>query len=121
MSDRNHHLDDEQLSALIDGEVAEPAPLHEHLDACDVCAARTAHLRAVAARVAEPPPPMVGGDPEAAITAALAVWDAGRPIALHPARPRRLPPPAWVGVAAAVLIVLALAPMLLRSRATDDV
>jgi hypothetical protein len=97
-----NHLDDEQLTALQDGEgtVEERA----HLESCPRCADRTEALTAVAALVAAPPPPPADRARDEAVAAALAGAD--RPVA--PLRRPRRQVPSWLLPAAAVVALLAL-------------
>jgi hypothetical protein len=107
------HLDDEQLSALLDGE-GDPAD-GAHAEGCDRCGARLARLRAVAAAVAEPPPPPAAADRDRAIAAALRARE------VVPLRARRSGPPAWLLAAAAVLVLALLAvPFLAGGDDGDD-
>ncbi|MCI3948745.1 MAG: hypothetical protein K0R11_679 [Acidimicrobiales bacterium] len=97
-----NHLDDEQLTALQDGDgtVEERA----HLGTCSRCADRSEALTAVAALVAAPPPPPADRARDEAVTAALAGAD--RPVA--PLRRPRRQVPSWLLPAAAVVALLAL-------------
>src|SRR5687767_4281273 len=65
----NRHLDDEALSAVLDGEadVAESA----HADACEVCRARLGQLRDASVLVGTPVPAPDPARRDAAIAAAL--------------------------------------------------
>jgi hypothetical protein len=104
------HLDDEALSAAIDGE-AEAAAL-DHVATCPACRSRLEALRAVASAVSTPPVPLPAADVDRAIAAALDT-------ALAPAAPsggrRGLAPvvalfqrrPAMAALAAAAVVVLA--------------
>lgn len=65
------HLDDEALSALLDGEAA--AAEETHVEACPVCTGRLAQLRAVALAVGVAPEPVTDARRDTAIAAALAV------------------------------------------------
>lgn len=69
----SHHLDDEALSAAIDGELAPVATAH--LAGCDACASRLDALRAAAAAVASPVTPPSGARRDAALAAALQAFD----------------------------------------------
>ncbi|MEA3055633.1 MAG: hypothetical protein QOD30_1065 [Actinomycetota bacterium] len=93
------HLDDEAISAVLDGE----ATAHEvaHVDGCASCAARLGELRDAALVVRTPVEPPSDVEREAAIAAAMAPRTASvTPI-------RRRVAPRWLGAAAAVLAVLA--------------
>lgn len=111
----NVHLDDEELSALLDGEADGRA--QEHLGSCDRCAARLAQLQAAAHAVAEPPSPLPPGRRAAIIAAAL-----GAPSGSDVGSPPEAPPPAplrrslatarpWMAAAAAVVAVAAAVPV----------
>jgi len=64
------HLDDDRLSAFVDGE-AEPADV-EHVDGCEECGARLALWRAAVGMVAEAPELPGESQRDAAVAAALA-------------------------------------------------
>jgi hypothetical protein len=96
----SEHLDDDALSASLDGE-ATPGEL-AHLDGCDTCRARVDELRTAANLVGSPVPPVDVDAREAAIAAALVA----QPTPIH-ASPRYRPP-AWLLAAAAVIAVVAL-------------
>jgi hypothetical protein len=96
------HLDDDQLTALLDGEGSDDD--RAHLDTCDHCAGRAEALRTVTALVGAPPRPPARARDEA-VAAALAA--AERPVAVVP-RPARGRPPAWLLPAAAVVALVAL-------------
>jgi hypothetical protein len=113
-----NHLDDEQLTALQDGDGAPEA--RAHLEGCDRCGRRAEALAAVAALVATPPPPRPEAERRTAVAAALAGAD-------RPAAPRHLPArrqvPAWLLPAAAVVALLALVAAVvpqLGGRSDDD-
>jgi hypothetical protein len=96
------HLDDERLSASLDGDEPSAAA---HLQGCDDCRARLDSLRAVAAAVAAPVPPLDADRRDAAIAAALAAPSsagADNVVPLH--RPARRP--FALGAAALLLVVL---------------
>ncbi|MGH9126071.1 MAG: zf-HC2 domain-containing protein, partial [Acidimicrobiales bacterium] len=80
------HLDDDALSALVDGE-ATPGD-REHLADCPACQAELAALAAVARAIATPGLPPVPGEVDAAIARALRSWEAGPS---EPAVPRSTP------------------------------
>lgn len=93
------HLDDEAISAVLDGEAT--ADEVAHVDACATCAARLGELRDAALIVRTPVDPPSDAERDAAIAAALAPATATvTPI-------RRRVAPRWVGAAAAALAVLA--------------
>lgn len=73
------HLDDEQLSAHLDGEAGEPTA--GHLGSCRQCEERLASLRLVSSCVGSSVPEAPEGTREAAIEAARTAWAA----ALHQA------------------------------------
>ncbi|MDQ1395742.1 MAG: hypothetical protein QOG64_1001, partial [Acidimicrobiaceae bacterium] len=100
----NAHLDDEALSAVLDG-VADAGEA-EHVASCLDCQGRLGSFRAVAAAVAEPVPQRAPRAREQAIAAAL---EAGG--SLRASRRQRVP--LWlVGVAAALLAVGVAVPLL---------
>jgi hypothetical protein len=111
------HLDDDQLTALLDGEGAEAD--RAHLAGCDRCGERAGALRAAAALVAAPPAPPPEGARDAAVAAALAAAD--RPVVSIP-RPARRRPPAWLLPAAAVVALVALVAVVVPrwGQGTDD-
>lgn len=104
------HLDDETLSATIDGE-----PWPDHLAGCSACVDRRRRLSEAAALVATPAPGAGPGLEEAAVAAAVAA--AGQ----HAAKPRSIP--RVLAVAAAIVAVLALssAPLLFRGGSRPTV
>lgn len=106
------HLTDEVLSAVLDGE-ATPAEAR-HVSDCDVCRDRLAELQRAASVIGSPVPRPDPARREAVIAAAMAAR-----VAPLRSRPR---PPSWVlGAAAAVVVLLALAPLVLsRSSDRDD-
>jgi hypothetical protein len=114
----SHHLDDEQLSAHLDGEGRDAAGADDeavaHLRSCPSCQARSSALRRVAAVVGEAVPSPPSGAEDEAVQAALAAWDEeharrhhGSLAQLAPRRARALP--RWAVVAAAVVVVVLLA------------
>lgn len=125
---RGPHLDDEALSAALDGEAS--AAGAGHLDRCPDCRARVDHLRSVQALVATAPPV----DParrERALAAAVAAMEplaprrTGGATTTAPRRTGRrrrwtvdLAP--WVGVAALVLLVALAVPLLAGGGGDDD-
>lgn len=108
------HLDDEALSAVLDGEaeVDETA----HADACDVCRARLAALGDASTLVGTPAPPPDPARREAAIAAALGAGE--RTADVVRLRPRRTAP-AWLA-AAAVIAAAVVGISLLPSTGGDD-
>jgi hypothetical protein len=116
-NEMGEHLEDERLTALLDGEgtVADRA----HLAGCDRCAERAGALRAVAALVAAPPAPPSEAVRDASVAAALAAAD--RPVVSVP-RPARRRPPAWLLPAAAVVALVALVAVIVPrwGQGTDD-
>ena len=112
------HLDDDVLSAVLDGEAAADESLHA--DACERCASRIADLRDASMLVRSPVPDVDPAQREAAIAAALAAaaLAAGdRRAEVVPLR-RRLPA-AWLATAALVAVALALVVLLPRDRDDD--
>jgi hypothetical protein len=113
------HLDDEQLSALLDGEPGDRA----HVADCPACAARLSALTsardAVAAAVV---PPLSAAVLEGLIAAAVDAAPAGDPAIVPLTRRRRLrtPPPAWLVGAAAALLALVGVAGVLRSVSGSD-
>lgn len=103
----DHHLDDEQLSAALDGEgEAETA---SHLRACAACAARLDGLRRAVALIGEPVPPPSAVLVDRAVGAALQGTTGAEPTtpAAVPIRRRYLTPPlSWAAAAAAAIAVL---------------
>jgi hypothetical protein len=101
------HLDDEELSAIFDGE-APPSP---HLSSCPICQARSGELE-MAAR-------MIGGNLAAPDAAAQEAAIGAAMGAVRPAR-TRWRPPAWAyPAAAALLAITALVPLLLGGGGGD--
>lgn len=107
------HLDDEQLSALLDGEAT--AGEAAHASSCAPCSERLARFRAVAAVVALPPPPPAAAERDRAVATALAAREV---VPLRPARSAGAP--AWLAAAAAVVILALLAVPVLRAGGRDD-
>jgi hypothetical protein len=99
------HLDDEQVSAALDGE-ATPGEA-AHLETCEACRARLDAFRDVSREVGTPVPSDLIAR-ETAIAAAMA-----------PAPARRRPPVAtWLAAAAAAVVALAVAVPLLTSSSS---
>ncbi|HEV2809881.1 MAG TPA: hypothetical protein VGV93_05725 [Acidimicrobiales bacterium] len=102
MSAAHHHLDDETLNAVLDGEATDD----HRVDAsgCPECAARLARLGHVATALGAPVSPSDADRRRAAIAAAVAAHDAGvtAPPPLHLRRRRRVSP-GWAAAAAVVL------------------
>jgi len=113
-SDPAAHLDDEAVSAVLDGEGTEEEA--RHVASCDRCADRLAVLRGAAEAVAAPVAPIDPGRLDAAVAAALSAQNVV-PISVA----RRRPVPAWIGAAAAVAAVVAGVGLLGRgSDGSDD-
>lgn len=128
------HLDDESLSAFLDGDDSAVA----HLAGCATCRARRDALDAARRAVAAPPPPAPAAAADRAVAAAMAAFDAGRPTApvvplarpagspgtprrAHAAPRRRRGVPAWAfGIAAAVAAVAVAVPVLTRDTSSRD-
>lgn len=103
------HLDDEALSAVLDGDA--PGDDVDHAGRCAPCTARLSALHTVVAAVAEPPAPPPADAREDAVAAALA---AGEPAVAGPngsaggaVHTTTSAPPWWLLGAAATLLVLA--------------
>lgn len=109
------HLDDEGLSAVLDGEAAPNEDAHAQ--ACAECSARLAALREVATFVGAPVAPATDAQREAAIAAALA---AAAPSNVVPMRSRRRGVPVWLGAAAAAVVAVAAIGLIGRSTGDDD-
>ena len=107
------HLDDELLSAVLDGEA--DVEQSAHVDACDACRARLGALRDASVLVATPVPPADAGRRDAAIAAALAAAEADTVVPLR----RRRTIPTWLGAAAAVVVAVG-AISLIANRGGDD-
>lgn len=104
----SEHLDDQALSAILDGETP-PSP---HLDGCDECRARSEQLLGAShlVGIAVPPP-----DPqrrEEAIALALASY--------RPVRARWRPPVGALAAAAVLLAIAALVPLLLTRGGNSE-
>lgn len=130
------HLDDETLSALLDG-LDDGARAAAHLDGCATCSARLTVLGeardAVREAVVAPLAPDVLAD---LVVGALAGWSEGGPASTSPRGPRvepvgsarrrgrrvQTPPPTWVlGAAAALAVVVGMAGLLrVGGSARDD-
>ncbi len=117
------HLVDEQLSALLDEETAEP-----HLSSCASCSDRFDDLRAARRLLASVPPPLAPDVLDGFIARALETLDAGAgPRATPPVptvdlrnrRSRLRPPPTWLISAAAAIAALAGVAGLLRATDGD--
>ena len=93
------HLDDETLSAALDGEDVGP-----HLAGCGACTARLDELRRVAVLVGAPVSPPPAGAVDAAVAAALG----GEVVALRPRRDLR----PLLAIAAVLLTLLVSVPVL---------
>jgi hypothetical protein len=111
MTDHDH-LDDEAISAVLDGEgtVEEVA----HVDACATCSARLGQLRDAALVVRTPVDPPTDAQRDAAIAAALAPAVA----TVTPIRRRSMP--RWLPAVAAALVVLAGIGAVASWRGHDD-
>lgn len=107
MNDAPSHLDDDRLSALVDG-VAEPEDA-AHAASCLECGARLAAWQAVVSRVAADPVVPDDGRLDQAVAAALDAGTDGSVTDLSEVRRRRgLRPPAAAGVAAALVLLAGL-------------
>lgn len=119
MTDRTDalHLDDEALSAVLDGEGTPEESTHA--DGCAACGARLAELRDASLLVRAPVAPVDDPVRERAIAAALA---AAAPSNVVPMRRRSVP--RWLGAAAAAVVAVAAIGLVVRSgddrQDTDD-
>jgi hypothetical protein len=109
------HLDDEQLTALADGDGAPDE--HAHLEGCERCRERADALASAAALVATPPPAPSDADRDVAVAAALRA--AERPV-VPMRRPARRRAPAWLAPVAAVVALLALIAVVVPRLDTGD-
>ena len=109
--DPRAHLDDEALSAVLDGEGTDDEA--RHVAGCGSCSTRLETMRAVAAAVAAPVP---SPEPERLDAAVAAALSAQNVVPLSVARAARRPP-AWLGAAAGIAAVLAVGGLL--GRASD--
>lgn len=107
------HLDDEALSAVLDGEA--DAEESAHADACEACRARLGQLRDASVLVGTPVPAPDPARREAAIAAALGATDRVADVA--PMRRRTVP--RWLAAAAA-LVLAVVGISLVSSRGGDD-
>jgi hypothetical protein len=109
------HLDDEQLTAIQDGDGSSDE--RAHLEGCERCRARADALAGAAAVVGTPPPPPADAARDAAVAAALR--EAGRPVVpLRQERRRRVPE--WLAPVAAVVVLLALIAVVVPQLGGDD-
>lgn len=109
----DHHLDDEALSAVLDGEAAPEEAAHAEV--CATCGVRLSDLRDASLLVGAPVPPPDPARREATIAAAL---DAEPAATSTVTSLRRRLPPAWLAAAAAVIV--AVAAVALLPRGEDD-
>lgn len=111
------HLDDEAISAVLDGEgTADEAT---HVSSCAECSARLATLREASALVGGPVEPLDAARRDAAIAAAIAASPADV-VSLAARRRRRQQVPAWLGAAAAVIVAVVAIGALARTGDDDD-
>ncbi len=101
------HLDDEQLSAILD----EGDP-DLHLASCAPCSARLDDLTSARSLLAAAPDPLAPGLLDAMLARALDALEESQapvaaPVDLRDRRARRRPPPSWLLSAAAAIAVLA--------------
>lgn len=118
MSPGPPHLDDETLSAVLDGEADEAD--RDHVARCAACRERLDRFDTVRTAVGAP----VVTDTsrvDASVEAALSAWDTSAVVPINGARRRwHAPPAAWVGVAAVVLALLAAVPLVFLGGGGDD-
>ena len=106
------HLDDDALSATLDGEATPDE--HAHVEACAACRARVDELRAAANAIGTPLAAVEVARRDEAIAAALLALPT--PLAAR----RRRQPPGWVlGAAAAVVALGILVPLVNRSSGSS--
>jgi hypothetical protein len=120
------HLDDEQLSAHLDGDALQ-GPALAHLDGCPTCNARLTAMRAVVEALSQPPAEPDARRREAHLTAAMAAAtataDAGTRMpgsagmARLPTSRRRPRAISWLGAAAALTLVVGVGALGLTWRA----
>jgi hypothetical protein len=110
------HLDDEALSAVLDGEGAGADAAH--VESCDSCSARLGALRDASVLVATPVPPASDDRREASIAAALDALGSEVPATVVPLS-RRLPTQ-WLAAAAALLVVIGAFAFLGSATGDDD-
>ena len=101
---------DEDLSALLDGELSEEreTEVRAHAVACPHCTRRLNALRSVDRLLASAPAPAISHDLRARLDARIAADAGRRPLRTRPPRRRRLGRPALGFAAAAAAAVLAL-------------
>lgn len=119
MTDGDLHLDDDTISAALDGDAIGDAS-RVHLDECATCRARLDAFRRVATTVGTPVPPPSAVARDAAIAAALAASIAGGRDTVEPRR-RNVGP--WLAAAAVILALLVAVPLigaLSSGRDTND-
>ena len=115
------HLDDEQLSALLDRDDPDLAAFEDHVGACAACRARLDRLETVAAAVATPVPPLrpsvLDGMLDRAIDSAAPEAPAAPVLGRErfERRRRRAPSAAVLTAVAAVLVFLLAIPALIGS------
>lgn len=109
------HLDDDVLSAVLDGE-ATPYE-NTHAAACAECSARLSTLREASTLVRTAVAPAPDAQRDAAIAAALA---AAVPSNVVPMRSRRRGVPAWLGAAAAAVVAVGAIGLVASSTGGDD-
>jgi hypothetical protein len=111
MTADGHHLDDETISAALDGEPID-GDARAHLDGCASCRARLDAFGRVAAAVGAPVTAPSASARDDAIAAALAADVA-------PAQPRRNLTP-WLAAAAVVVLLLVAVPLIAALSSGDD-
>lgn len=110
----DRHLDDEALSAVLDGESTPEEAAHGR--SCERCASRIDRFRVVAAAVAAAVPPMPTGLADRLIADALGAEEPAAPVvAIDRARTRsRRGLPTWLAAAAVVAVLAISLPLLAR-------
>ncbi|HEX7166507.1 MAG TPA: hypothetical protein VF230_05965 [Acidimicrobiales bacterium] len=116
------HLDDERVSALLDGE--DDATAQSHLATCDRCRARFDRFASVRAAMATPVEPLDAGDVDRLVSRALSAAVGLSPVtSIADARSRRragLPAGAVAAIAALFIALVGLPALLDRGESNGD-